>query len=121
MRGWDMKMGSTEFKKWVPRRDLAPQWARPTLAHSSRIALLTRGVEEPAQALRHPGPGGRRGHPRPGDEHPGGDRNRLPPRACARRLPEGRDEGRGHAGAIRPGFHPGDRGQDTPDVRPPGT
>src|SRR6266849_1362027 len=81
MRGWDMKMGSTEFKKWVPRRDLAPQWARLTLAHSSRIALLTRGVEEPAQAVRHPQPGRRRGDPRPGHGHPGGDRNRLPSRA----------------------------------------
>src|SRR5216683_5992354 len=99
MRGWDMKMGSTEFKKWVPRRDLAPQWARPTLAHKypllhwggvwgggrdsvhcARIALLTRGVEKPAEALRHPQPGRCRGDPRPGHGHPGGDRNRLPPR-----------------------------------------
>src|SRR5713226_6947195 len=98
MRGLGVKWGSTEFKKGVPRRDLAPQWASLTLAHTPRIALFTRRVEEPPQAVRDPERGRRRGDPRPGDEHPRGDRGRFPSRPRAGALWQSGDEDRGHAG-----------------------
>ncbi|TMD27340.1 MAG: hypothetical protein E6I92_06675 [Chloroflexi bacterium] len=100
--------------------DLAPQRAPPTLPHPGLDQTWGRRVEELAQAVRLAlaRPGG--DDPRAGDDHPRGDRRRLPPRARARPVPESRDEGRGEPRPPRPRVRPRAGGEGAGHLRPPG-